>query len=408
MRSSYKPLGNYIEQVKTRNVGGHFNELRGVSIEKLFMSSVANIHGVDLSKYKVVKTGQFAFNPMHVGRDKVLPISLLASKEPVIVSPAYAVFRISDENLLPEYLMMWCSRSEFDRNAWFKTDGNVRGGLSWDDFCEITLPVPDLSEQQRIVSEYKAVTNRIRLNKHLIKRLEDTAQAIHKQWFTDFEFPMSLKYAESIGKPEIAGRPYKASGGEMRYDDQIRKDVPMQWDVIVLDDIAEIKAGGDKPKSFSSTKSGKYVIPIYSNGLVNDGLYGYTEKPVIEKRSITISARGSIGFSALRSLPFVPIVRLLVLTPNNPLLVGYLYQWAKTYDFADSGSVQSQLTIPQISNIAVLVPANEILAKYEEVTAATISFVESIKQENEKLKDLGNVVLARMSLLSLEKVEALV
>lgn len=260
MRSIYKPLGNYIQQIKTRNVGGHFNELRGVSIEKYFMPSVANTHGVDLSKYKVVQTGQFAFNPMHVGRDKVLPISLLASKESVIVSPAYTVFRISDEKLLPEYLMMWCSRTEFDRNAWFKTDGNVRGGLSWEDFCEITMPVPEPQEQQRIISEYNAVTNIIMLNKRLVKKLEDTAQAIYKQWFIDFEFPMSYQYAESISKPELAGRPYRTNGGEMRYDSLLKKDIPSFWRTTTLQEYVDKTLGGDWGKA---EPTGKYTDEAY-------------------------------------------------------------------------------------------------------------------------------------------------
>ena len=120
MRSSYKKISFYVKQVNKRNAGLTVINLQGININKQFMPSVANTVGVDLSKYKIVSKGQFAFNPMHVGRDEMLPISMLQSDDPVIVSPAYVVFEVQDhEELDPEYLMMWCRRPEFDRNAWF-------------------------------------------------------------------------------------------------------------------------------------------------------------------------------------------------------------------------------------------------------------------------------------------------
>ncbi len=149
MQSNYKPIGKHIREVKTRNTGGTVSNLLGVNIDKYFMPSVANIVGTDMTKYKVVKKGQFACNRMHVGRDKRLPVALSTSEVDFLVSPAYDVFEIKDENVLhPEYLMMWFSRKEFDRNAWFYTDADVRGGLHWKAFCEMTLPIPSLEKQK--------------------------------------------------------------------------------------------------------------------------------------------------------------------------------------------------------------------------------------------------------------------
>ena len=180
MRSSFKRIGLYVRQVNARNSGLSVTNLQGVSINKYFMPSVANVNGTDLSTYKVVCKDQFAFNPMHVGRDEVLPIAMLETDDPVIVSPAYAVFEIIDKQaLLPEYLMMWCCRPEFDRNAWFTTDSSVRGGFSWDDFCDMLLPVPAPEKQREIVKEYHTIVNRITLNEQLNRKLEETAQAIY-------------------------------------------------------------------------------------------------------------------------------------------------------------------------------------------------------------------------------------
>ena len=131
MKSNYKKIGDYVRQVSNRNIGLKTTNLKGININKEFMPSVANINGTDLSKYKIVKKDQFAFNPMHVGRDEVLPISLWRDDEEIIVSPAYTVLEITDTSILnPEYLMMWFERSEFDRNCWFTTDNSVRGGFN--------------------------------------------------------------------------------------------------------------------------------------------------------------------------------------------------------------------------------------------------------------------------------------
>jgi type I restriction enzyme S subunit len=186
MQSNYKKIGKYVKQVSARNNDLSVTGLKGININKHFMPSVANINGTDLSKYRVVSKGQFAFNPMHVGRDEILPISMLEEDDKVVVSPAYVVFEIVDKNeLLPEYLMMWCRRPEFDRNAWFTTDSSVRGGFSWSDFCDMNIPVPSPDKQREIVKEYNVIVNRIKLNEHLNQKLEETAQAIYKQWFVD-------------------------------------------------------------------------------------------------------------------------------------------------------------------------------------------------------------------------------
>ena len=186
MRSNYKRLGDYIEEVKVRNSDLKAKELLGINIDKFFMPSVANIVGTDMSVYKIVKKNQFACNRMHVGRDYRLPISMSKSDEQFMVSPAYDVFEIKNpEILFPEYLMMWFSRREFDRNAWFYTDADVRGGLHWKALCDMQLPIPSITKQREIVKEYKVIQNRIKLNKQLIQKLEETAQAIYKQWFVD-------------------------------------------------------------------------------------------------------------------------------------------------------------------------------------------------------------------------------
>ena len=168
MKSNYEPLGKHIQLVDYRNSEEVTSTVLGISIDKEFMPSVANVIGTDLSRYKLISKGLFACNPMHVGRDERLPIALYEKDSPAIVSPAYFMFEIIDRDVLnEEYLMMWFRRPEFDRECWFMTDGSVRGGISWDDLCCIQLPVPPYERQLDVVESYRAITRRIAMKKEI-------------------------------------------------------------------------------------------------------------------------------------------------------------------------------------------------------------------------------------------------
>ena len=174
-------MGQLVKWVDSRNKGLQSVNLLGISIDKYFMPSVANVIGTDLSSYKVVTVDQFACNPMHVGRDEKMPVALYMQEDPSIVSPAYFVFEVIDSNeILPEYLMLWFRRKEFDREVWFHTDGSVRGGILWEELCELTVPVPSIAEQQEIVDAYNDA-----LKRKINDNLEAQAYAIYQDWFID-------------------------------------------------------------------------------------------------------------------------------------------------------------------------------------------------------------------------------
>ena len=166
--AEYRRLGDYIREVNVRNRELKVTKPMGVNIDKHFMPSVANVIGTDLSTYKLVSRMQFACNLMHVGRDEKIPMAMLTEDKTIIVSPAYFVFEVIESNvLLPQYLMMWFRRPEFDRNFWLHTDGSVRGGITWDDICRLELPVPAIEEQREIVRSYKAITERISIKRQI-------------------------------------------------------------------------------------------------------------------------------------------------------------------------------------------------------------------------------------------------
>ena len=188
MKSNYDILGNHIRLIDTRNTDSVTDRVLGINIDKFFMPSVANVIGTDLSKYKLITKGKFACNPMHVGRDERLPVALYEEDAPAIVSPAYFMFEIIDENVLDEnYLMMWFRRPEFDRICWLHTDGSVRGGITWDDICRLELPVPAIEEQREIVRSYKAITERIAIKRQINDNLVESLSAVYKELFSDAE-----------------------------------------------------------------------------------------------------------------------------------------------------------------------------------------------------------------------------
>ena len=157
MESDYKRLGDYIQLVDVRNKDLAVTRLLGININKEFMPSVANVSSTDLSRYKVISKGVFACNVMHVGRDERIPIAFYTDDEPAIISPAYLMFTIVGDELLPEFLMMHLQRPEFDRYAGYICDSSIRGGLEWERFCDIEIPIPDIEEQRKYVALYKAL-----------------------------------------------------------------------------------------------------------------------------------------------------------------------------------------------------------------------------------------------------------
>ena len=186
MTNSYKRLGDYIREVDVRNRDLKVTKLLGVSISKEFMPSIANTIGTDMSSYKVVEPRQFAYGPVTSRNGDKVSIALYKDDEKAIVSQAYTIFEVKNkQELLPEYLMMWFRRSEFDRYARFKSHGSAREIFSWEEMCDVELPIPPIEQQQRKVSEYEAVTRRIRLNEQIIAKLEETAQALYRKMFVD-------------------------------------------------------------------------------------------------------------------------------------------------------------------------------------------------------------------------------
>jgi type I restriction enzyme S subunit len=406
MKSNYRRLGDYIREVNNRNTELRVTNLLGINIDKFFMPSVANVVGTDMTSYKIVNTGQFACNRMHVGRDQRLPVALSRDPSDFLVSPAYNVFEVIDPNvLLPEYLMMWFSRREFDRNVWFYTDADVRGGLNWKDFCNMELPVPDIAKQREIVKEYNVLVNRIALNNQLNQKLEETAQAIYKQWFIDFEFP------------DEDGKPYKSNGGEMVESEF--GEIPLSWKVGRLGDLIDVVNGyafdsndfysdGDYP----ILKIANIVPPHiriensqYYTGKITNSLKNY----IVESGNILISMTGSwieqinsaVGKVGRYNYKNNALLNQRVgkLNPKNNIPCNeYVYYFIAKKETqlelltgATGSANQANISSSQIKALRIILPGLSLLIEFEkfgDLINQKIILSEHMNKHLESLKDL--------------------
>ena len=371
---NYKQLRNYIREVNIRNTELKVENLLGVSIQKAMMPSIANTVGTDMSTYKIVKQGQFAYGPVTSRNGDKISIALLNEYEEAIVSQAYTSFEVIDKGkLLPEYLMMWFRRPEFDRYARFKSHGSAREIFDWEEMCNTELPIPSPEKQCEIVAEYNALQNCINLNNQLMQKLEETAQAIYKQWFMNFEFPNE------------EGKPYKNSGGEMMESEL--GEVPKGWRVGKLKEIIAFYNGKVKPSN-----QGKY--PVYGgNGIVeyvdsyNDentiivGRVGaYCGSLFLEKNRCWISD------NAISAKPLKNIIIFCLYTLHNLNL-----------NERSEGTGQPLITQTILNDIDIIIPSEKVIQTFEEKISILNKNIRLFAQQNKKLTELQSLLLSKMA-----------
>ncbi len=242
--------------------------------------------------------------------------------------------------------------------------GSVYTNISKGKFENALIAVPPLSEQRAVVKILGDLDAKIELNQQMNKTLEAMAQSLFKEWFVDFRFPGHEKVKFVDGLPE-------------------------GWRRCALSDISTLSAGGDRPEVVSEKPSSVCTVPIYSNGIDNDGLYGYTNLAKIFDESVTVSARGTIGFTCLRQTPYFPIVRLVSLVPDTKhLSATYLYLWLKSIDISGTGTTQQQLTVPDFRKTEILIPTSEIMKRFTLVANSIFTKITANKNE---ISDVGAI-----------------
>ena len=275
-----------------------------------------------------------------------------------------------DESINSLYLLYLLNSQKYWEIMQSIAGGSAQPKLGIYKVESIPLELPTLDIQNRIVKSISTYDNLIENNQKQIKLLEEAAQRLYKEWFVDLRFPGHENVENVDGAPE--GWSYKA-----------------------LKEISTLKAGGDKPRNFSKTLDREHFIPVYSNGTVDDGLYGYTDSAEIIDDSITISARGSVGYTCIRREPYVPIVRLISIIPRT-IDVIYLFLYLKNKSFDSNGAAQQQLTIPMVRDFKVLIPSKEVLILFLEVMNPIFDKIDILKQQLMGLTEARDRLLPKL------------
>lgn len=358
MKSNYKPIGKHIRLVDKRNKGLQVQQLLGLSISKQFIPSVANIIGTDMENYKIIRKNQFACSTMQVRRDKKMPVALLKDLDEAIISQAYPIFEVKDEKeLLPEYLMMWFERSEFDREACFHAVGGVRGSLEWEDFENMQLPIPHIDKQREIVKEYNTIQNRIVLNQQLIQKLEETAQAIYREWF-------------------VVGIDIE--------------NLPEGWRKGTLEDLYKFQYGIGNT---NPNNGGQY--PIYGAGGVIGGFddYNSEDAPVIGHMG---EYCGKVVFAFGKH--FVTYNGVKCLAKNENLKwFSYLTLLSKDLMSNTRGSSQPFVSYDMLYEIETVLPNDEMALNFDVLANKIFKQIKNKQLENQKLTELKALLLSKLA-----------
>jgi type I restriction enzyme S subunit len=354
MKSNYKRLGNYIQLIDKRNTDLKVNRLLGINITKNFMPSVANVSETDLSRYKLIEKGQFAYSAMQVGRDETVRVVLYTDEEPAIISPAYLVFEVIDlKEVYPEFLMMWFHRPESDRYGWFISDSTVRASLEWDRFCEILLPIPDIQAQKYYVDMYQGLL---------------TNQKTYENSLADLQLICDTYIDDLIVKQEqkILGE-YIVQSEERNSEFQI-------------DNLLGISVN----KIFIPTRSKKEQLNLSGYKVVRKREFGY----------VTVTSRngGKISIALLDGEPGLLSSTYIVfkVIDINVLLPEFLYLWFQRPEFDryarfnSWGSARETFDWSDMCQVKLPIPDIEI----QKSIVTIYHTLQTRKRINEQLKDM--------------------
>ena len=369
MKERFRLLGDFIQPVDERNKELKVDYLLGVSISKQFIPSIANIVGTDLSNYKIVRTGQFAYGPVTSRNGEKISIALLRDKD-CIISSSYTVFEVTDnEQLDPEYLMLWFSRPEFDRYARYMSHGSVREIFDWDELCKVELPVPSIEKQHSIVKAYNTITDRIELKRKINDNLLAATQAIYKSWFVDFE-------------------PFDNA-------------CPPNWKNGCVDDIAELYDSMRKPLSSLERADMERAYPYYGAVSIVD----YVDDFIFDGEYLLLSEDGIYvvdenGHPLLQHITgkFWANNHAHILKGKAGFNEDSLYLFLSNTNMAPivTGAAQPKINQANLKSFPITIPTSEVVEKFNTLIQPFFDQRLSNEAEVKKLETLKDLLLSRL------------
>ena len=369
MEKEYKILGNYIRLVDERNRDLAVTKLLGVSISKKFIPSIANIVGTDLSNYKIVRTGQFAYGPVTSRNGEKISIAYL-DEEDCIISSSYTVFEVENkEELDPEYLMLWFSRPEFDRYARYKSHGSVREIFDWNELCMVELPVPDIEKQRNIVKAYKTITDRIALKQKINDNLLDSVQAIFRSWFVDY--------------------------------DSFDGVCPSNWETGCVEDIAEFFDSMRKPLSSLERTDMERIYPYYGAVSIVD----YVDDYIFDGEYLLVSEDGIYvvdenGHPLIQHISgkFWANNHAHILKGKSGFNEDSLYLFLVNTNMAPivTGAAQPKINQANLKSFPITIPDSETMLKFNNIIQPFFDQRLTNESEIKKLEALQSLLLTRL------------
>ena len=293
--------------------------------------------------------------------------------ETVRINSGMIILRGKGADIISNKFAYYILRSKFvGKIITYYCSGSAQPQLPIKDFSKIKVDLPALDTQKRIVSILSNYDTLIDINTKRIKLLEESARELYKEWFVRMRFPGHEKT-------------------------KFVKGIPEGWKYMRIDEFAVLCAGGDKPKDFSEFLTDDYRVPVFSNGITNDGLQGYTRIARILEPSVTVSARGTIGFVRLREEPYVPIVRLVVLIPKkNRVSLTFLYHLINSLPILGTGASQEQLTVPDFSKVKVLIPTKNLTDDFSKIVKPFYLEMNLLRKTNRELAATRDRLLPRL------------
>jgi len=374
MKEGYRLLGDFIRQVDVRNTDGKEENLLGVSVQKMFIPSIANTIGTDFTKYKVVKRGQFTYIPDTSRRGDKIGIALLTDYDEGLVSNIYTVFEVKDENeLLPEYLMLWFSRPEFDRYARFKSHGSVREIMDWDEMCKVELPVPSIEKQRSIVKAYNTITDRIELK----RKINDNLAAQMRAYFKEY----------TANNASITGKLKDYSVMQYGYTETATTE-PVGPKFLRITDIAQnyIDWNGVPYCPISEENHEKYVL---SEGDV-----------VVARTGATVGYAKMVGRNIPDSVFASFLVRIRPIDDEYRYYFGLAITSAEFLNFVQTnagGSAQPQANPPLLGEFELSIPNKQSLPEFNTKISSFLGVIESNETEISKLHEVKDTMVKMLS-----------
>ena len=367
-------MSTNLDNINVRNTDGKEENLLGVSVQKMFIPSIANTVGTDFTKYKEVKRGQFTYIPDTSRRGDKIGIALLTDYDEGLVSNIYTVFEVKDENeLLPEYLMLWFSRPEFDRYARFKSHGSVREIMDWDEMCKVELPVPSIDKQRSIVKAYQTITERIELK----RRINDNLAAQMRAYFKEY----------TANNASITGKLKDYSVMQYGYTETATTE-PVGPKFLRITDIAQnyIDWNGVPYCPISEGNHEKYVL---SEGDV-----------VVARTGATVGYAKMVGRNIPDSVFASFLVRIRPIDDEYRYYFGLAITSSEFLDFVQTnagGSAQPQANPPLLGEFELSIPNKQSLPEFNTKISSFLGVIESNETEISKLHEVKDTMVKMLS-----------